>query len=222
MLGEVKSSFPEDKNENNNDINQSIYSIISEEIPENINNEKQNNFLGRKRKNSEIFEISENSNFKKNPKLSISQPINFFINKRNTNNNSICLICLENISFETKHYCHCGHNFHCTCINLWINSGKKECPICRLDINCPENQIIELEEESENVNNIDNNVNNIDNNVNNIDNRANNIINNNNRNGEYIDSIIKLTFLIVFSFLISGRYKNLILFFCFWIIMTKK
>ena len=44
MLGEVKSSFPEDKKENNNDLSQSIYSIISEEIPENINNEKQNNF----------------------------------------------------------------------------------------------------------------------------------------------------------------------------------
>ena len=224
MLREVESSFYEDKKEINNNINQSICSIniLSEEISENINNQKQKNFLGRKRKNSENF------NSKKNPKLSISQPITFFINNRNTNNNPICAICYQNISFRTQHYCHCGHNFHCTCINIWINSGKKECPICRQDINCPENQIIELEEENENVNNINNNVNNINNNVNNINNNVNNIdneannINNNNRNRQYIELIIKLIFLIAFSFVISGKYKNLILCYLFFVIIDSK
>ena len=52
MLREVESSFYEDKKEINNNINQSICSIniLSEEISENINNQKQKNFLGRKRK----------------------------------------------------------------------------------------------------------------------------------------------------------------------------
>ena len=52
MLWEVESSFYEDKKEINNNINQSICSIniLSEEISENINNQKQKNFLGRKRK----------------------------------------------------------------------------------------------------------------------------------------------------------------------------
>ena len=151
MKEKINSSFNENKIYDNNIINP-IYSTnnLSKKIPENKTNQNQNNFLGKKRKNFGDSEKSEKH------QLSISKPITHSIN--NTNNNSICSICYENISFETKHYCHCGHHFHCCCINNWIKAGKNNCPICRKNIDCSQNQSIELEEEEENENNYINNI----------------------------------------------------------------
>ena len=41
-----------------------------------------------------------------------------------------CSICLEQISFNTHHYLHCGHVFHCNCINMWLKD-KSYCPYCK-------------------------------------------------------------------------------------------
>ena len=42
----------------------------------------------------------------------------------------ICTICLEEIEFENKHYLHCGHVFHCNCINKWLKNSYI-CPNCK-------------------------------------------------------------------------------------------
>ncbi len=42
----------------------------------------------------------------------------------------ICSICFEKIPFEKQHYLHCGHVYHCECINKWLNTTYY-CPICR-------------------------------------------------------------------------------------------
>ena len=152
MKEKINSSFNKNKKDDNNIINP-IYSTnnLSKKISENKTNQNQNNFLGKKRKN-----FNNSKKFKKH-QLSISKSITHSIN--NTNNNSICSICYENISFETKHYCHCGHHFHCCCINKWIKTGKNNCPICRENIDCSQNQSIELEEEESENNYINNNIN---------------------------------------------------------------
>ena len=41
-----------------------------------------------------------------------------------------CSICLEPISFTSQHYLHCGHVFHCNCINMWLKD-KAFCPYCK-------------------------------------------------------------------------------------------
>ena len=42
----------------------------------------------------------------------------------------ICTICLEEIEIENKHYLHCGHVFHCNCINKWLKNSYI-CPNCK-------------------------------------------------------------------------------------------
>ena len=112
----------------------SLINISNLENQQNLNN----NYLGKKRK---ILENSRNKIYKNKKLLSISKPIIYSIKSsninNNENNNEQCIICLEDISFNTKHFLHCGHKFHCNCIINWINEGKTECPICRQNIFCP-------------------------------------------------------------------------------------
>ena len=60
----------------------------------------------------------------------------YFINSTNIKNNETCIICLEKIDFKERHFLHCGHFFHCNCINKWINMDKNKCPTCKQDIEC--------------------------------------------------------------------------------------
>jgi len=147
MKKEIGLIFIKDKNKNKNNNN-----IIQKSIF--INSERSNlqtNFFGKKRAIDRKI-------------LSISKPITYCIKRTKINNainNSICPICLQNISLDDKHYCHCGHIFHCACINHWIDSGKNECPVCRQIIDCiyhlPREPVIELnEDENENHNNNNN------------------------------------------------------------------
>ena len=43
------------------------------------------------------------------------------------NTNHICAICLNEISFSDRHFLHCGHCFHCSCINTWLGDNHS-CP----------------------------------------------------------------------------------------------
>ena len=105
-------------------------------------------FLGIKRKlfkkikpkkeNNEIKVKKENKKNIKNKKDSflITKSMVYFINNTNILNNEICIICLEKISFKERHFLHCGHFFHCCCINKWISMDKNKCPTCKQDIEC--------------------------------------------------------------------------------------
>lgn len=46
------------------------------------------------------------------------------------NNNNMCVICLDVISHNNKHFLHCGHQFHCRCIKQWLTRNKC-CPVCK-------------------------------------------------------------------------------------------
>ena len=125
-----------------------------------------NNFLGIKRKlfkkikqkngNKENKGNKKNNKNKKNSFL-ITKSMEYFINNTNILNNEICIICLEKISFKERHFLHCGHFFHCCCINKWISMDKNKCPTCKQDIEC--NKSFQDEESAEDDN--DNNGNNI-------------------------------------------------------------
>lgn len=48
-----------------------------------------------------------------------------------TNTNTTCVICLDDISenqdtFEIE----CGHKYHTSCIINWFRNGSKSCPLC--------------------------------------------------------------------------------------------
>ena len=117
-------------------------------------NKSKNNIginLGKKRK---LFENKKNNdhNFKisRTTTVSIKRRIN-----RNHETRETCAICLDVISFENKHFLHCGHHFHCSCINMWINNGNNVCPICRGNIKCnnEDYRLINLDENENNLNN---------------------------------------------------------------------
>ena len=124
------------------------------------------NFLGIKRKlfkkikqkngNKENKGNKKKNKNKKNSFL-ITKSMEYFINNTNILNNEICIICLEKISFKERHFLHCGHFFHCCCINKWISMDKNKCPTCKQDIEC--NKSFQDEESAEDDN--DNNGNNI-------------------------------------------------------------
>ncbi len=49
-------------------------------------------------------------------------------------NNIICPICLQEINSK-KIFLMCGHNFHCKCLNEWLeNKNKDNCPLCRYEV----------------------------------------------------------------------------------------
>ena len=48
-----------------------------------------------------------------------------------------CMICLNSFSEQEEVIqlnCHHNHLFHYTCLLQWLNMNKKECPICRTNI----------------------------------------------------------------------------------------
>ena len=98
------------------------------------------NFLGKKRK-----------------LLSIAKPTDIFINNSYMNIKAQkCAICLENINLNERHFLHCGHFFHCLCIDTWLDMGKDKCPICRQNIECnnrDSQNSINLEENENNYHN---------------------------------------------------------------------
>ena len=74
---------------------------------------------------------------KKRKVLSIAKSADININSLYMNfNTQKCVICLENINLNERHFLHCGHFFHCSCIDKWIEMGKDKCPMCRQKIEC--------------------------------------------------------------------------------------
>ena len=132
--------------------------------------------LGKKRK---ILDSKKNNNHN----FIISRPAIVFIKGTNIENHEArgtCVICLNKISFENRHFLHCGHIFHCSCINLWINKGNNLCPICRGNRKCinQDYSLINIDE-NENSNNNNNNDNFLNTNANSINYNSN--VRNNNR-----------------------------------------
>ena len=56
-----------------------------------------------------------------------------YINETNTQN---CSICLEKYKInETIIKLNCKHEFHKECLEKWLQNDKKDCPLCRSEIN---------------------------------------------------------------------------------------
>ena len=48
-----------------------------------------------------------------------------------TNTNTTCVICLDDISENPETYeIECGHKYHTSCIINWFRNGSKTCPLC--------------------------------------------------------------------------------------------
>lgn len=93
-------------------------------------------FLGLKRK---LFKKKKE---KKEQKLLISKQKDYFINNSSSiKNNEECIICLEKISRKDRHFLHCGHYFHCDCINKWLSMDKNKCPLCKQNIECDKSSL---------------------------------------------------------------------------------
>ena len=107
-----------------------------------INKNKNKKFLGKKRQS---FKKKNSKKVKQNKLISIAKPVRYTINDQIINNNNQnCIICFEEITSNEKHYLHCGHCFHCDCINRWIDMGNNRCPLCKNNADC--DKIISLEE----------------------------------------------------------------------------
>ena len=160
-----------------------------------------NNFLGIKRKlfkkikqkngNKENKGNKKNNKNKKNSFL-IKKFIEYFINNTNILNNEICIICLEKISFKERHFLHCGHFFHCCCINKWISMDKNKCPTCKQDIEC--NKSFQDEDSAED------------------DHNENDIVINNS-NVDYINILCLFLWVIIIIFMFKGFCLRIYLFF---------
>ena len=95
---------------------------------------------------------------KKRKLLSIEKPMDIFINSSYMNTNAQkCAICLENINLNERHFLHCGHFFHCPCIDEWLDMGKDKCPMCRQNIECNNRNSPNSINLQENENNHENN-----------------------------------------------------------------
>ena len=113
----------------------------------------------------------------------------------------------EKIPFQEKHFLHCGHCYHCNCINKWIDLGNFECPMCKQDIDCEKalSVSISLEEDDEydyplNINDFyQNNINNIHNGV--IASRSN--------NKQLIYLIVMYLFMLFFYILVNPIARNM-------------
>ncbi|KAL2406222.1 hypothetical protein ABEF92_004907 [Exophiala dermatitidis] len=47
----------------------------------------------------------------------------------------ICAICLDLIDEKEQiRELHCGHVYHAPCLNLWVERGHHDCPLCKFDI----------------------------------------------------------------------------------------
>ncbi|CAG8546264.1 2253_t:CDS:2 [Diversispora eburnea] len=62
----------------------------------------------------------------------------FFESKRQENDPQECCICLEDYVDEDElRIMPCKHEFHVACIDSWLTTRKKFCPICKRDICTP-------------------------------------------------------------------------------------
>jgi len=62
----------------------------------------------------------------------------FFESKRQENEPQECAICLEDYADEDElRILPCKHEFHIICIDSWLTTRKKFCPICKRDICLP-------------------------------------------------------------------------------------
>ena len=191
-----------------NDKDKIVTTIFYQENKENKKNKNNTRaYLGKKRN---LFE-NHNNNF------IISKSTTFFIKNKNSEScetHETCIICLNDLSLQNKHFLHCGHIFHCACINYWINNGNNICPICRQNIKCnyEEYVLINLDEDED------------ENNNNHNDNDNDRIIRNNHRIirnnicDELIDliKIIKYIF-VIYAFYLFGRNKYIKNILIFWV-----
>jgi len=47
----------------------------------------------------------------------------------------VCAICIDLIQDSDQiRELHCGHVYHSDCLNLWVERGHHECPLCKYDI----------------------------------------------------------------------------------------
>ncbi|KAI9474030.1 MAG: hypothetical protein EXX96DRAFT_580322 [Benjaminiella poitrasii] len=59
----------------------------------------------------------------------------FYHDKLNENDSESCIICLEDYSDgDELRVLPCNHYYHTNCVDAWLTTQKKECPICRRDI----------------------------------------------------------------------------------------
>ena len=157
------------------------------------------NLLGNKRKLFKKTKLKkENKNKKenkinKNNLLLITKSIEYFINSTNIKNNEICIICLEKIDSKERHFLHCGHFFHCCCINKWISMDKNKCPMCKQDIECNKSF------EDDSINGEDDNDNDNDN-----DNINQNVIEINRNNDDPLSILLFYFWIIIIIFMFKG------------------
>lgn len=153
---EIISTIAQEPKNKSGNINIKSISLIKIKETEDVK------FLGKK---SKLFKktIKRKDNnksqtkHKNKKKLSITKQEEFAINKTETdikinNDNPFCIICFDKINFQDKHYLHCGHVYHCLCINKWLDLGHDECPTCKQDIDCDKDSsdTISLDEDDEN------------------------------------------------------------------------
>ena len=153
-MNEKAKDFSAQSTEKKSNHKQDIKIISLLEISQHFSKKNKNikPLLGLKRKSFKKIKNKENKKSKSKNKLSINKQEQFAINKIiNNNNNETCIICFEKINFQDRHFLHCGHCYHCNCINTWIDLGKYECPICKQDIDCDKafDNSISLEEDNE-------------------------------------------------------------------------
>ena len=173
-------------------------------------NKNNKSFLGLKRKSFKKIIKKANQKCKNKNKLSINKQEQFIINKNNNINNfnniEPCSICFEKIIFQDRHFLHCGHCFHCNCINKWIELGNYECPLCKQDIDCDKafENSISLEEDNDQQHfefNLDNfNYNDFH--------RSQNMIINNTWNKKDIMFIVIMYILLLFLYLLTNIQNN--------------
>jgi E3 ubiquitin-protein ligase RNF13 len=61
----------------------------------------------------------------------------FYKEKRKENEPEECVICIEDFVDEDElRVLPCKHEFHIPCIDSWLTTRKKFCPICKRDV-CP-------------------------------------------------------------------------------------
>lgn len=62
----------------------------------------------------------------------------YYASKRRGREPVDCAICLEDyVEEEDLRILPCGHEFHVACVDPWLTTRKKYCPICKADI-CPD------------------------------------------------------------------------------------